>query len=100
MEQDQRKASSANNQLAYGMQPNRTKPVRAPGNISTPNACTRRSDFSKRIPNSKCANFSLGFSTVSHHARCLLRARGTLLQIDVLEPGGEIGPIICSADLS
>jgi hypothetical protein len=90
-----RKPSGANNQFAHGTQPNRTKPIRGRGNISTPNACTRRSDISNSIPNSKCANFQLRiFDHGPHPARCLLTARGTLFQIDVIEPGSEIGPII------
>ena len=43
--------------------------------------------------------FQLRISTASHHARCLLRARGTLLEIDSLGPGSEIGLIVCAADL-
>jgi hypothetical protein len=50
-----RTPSGTYNQFAHGTQPTRTKPVRRSGNISTPNACTRRSDISKSIPNSKCA---------------------------------------------
>ena len=67
-----RKPNGANNRLAHRMQPDHTKPVRARGNISTLNACTRRSDFSKLIPNSK---FRVVDSLQAHFAMfCLTKS--------------------------
>jgi hypothetical protein len=63
-----RKPSGANNQFAHGMQPNRMKPVRGRGDISTPSACTGRSDISKNIPNNKYTNFSSRCSNAFHPA--------------------------------
>src|SRR5580704_10616901 len=95
-----RKPNGANNQLAHRIQPNRTKPARVRGNISTPNACTRRSDFSRLIPDSKCTGFSFGFPTTAPQS-CAAPATSTrnITSDRCLGPGSEIGLIVCAADL-